>query len=274
MTSNPTMGVSEGVPTGDWLVQGKVLVCMSSADYVTLQSGKKQETGFFLKELGRPLLKLIDAGYDVVFANASGTEPHMDPMSDRSIWFAGLWKELSKERQLIDHMKVENNFSNPRKFSSLTEEDLAEFCGVMLPGGHAPMTDMDKDADLGRILLYFHDLQKPTGLICHAPIALLSTKAAQPDEPWTYFGYRMTCYSDLEEKVNELMWMDKLPYKVESELRKHGAEMVEASPMLPKVTVDRELITAQGPTSADEFGNVFVEKLNRRLVQEHTLQPQ
>ena len=29
------------------------------------QDGKKHETGFFLKELGAPLIKLLEAGYDV-----------------------------------------------------------------------------------------------------------------------------------------------------------------------------------------------------------------
>lgn len=62
--------------------------------------------------------------------------------------------------------------------------------------------------------------------------------------------------------------------QVEEELRKHGAEMVEASPMMPKVTVDRELVTAQGPTSADEFGNVFVEQLSRQHVTQRNAVPQ
>ena len=30
-----------------------------------LKSGKEEETGFFLKELGGPLIKLLEAGYDV-----------------------------------------------------------------------------------------------------------------------------------------------------------------------------------------------------------------
>lgn len=45
--------------------------------------------------------------------------------------------ELNVERHLIDKMKIENNFSSPRKFSSFTDKDLEEFAGVMLPGGES-----------------------------------------------------------------------------------------------------------------------------------------
>eukprot|EP00897_Mesotaenium_endlicherianum_P009440 jgi/Mesen1/8524/ME000480S07881 len=225
---------NDGGQTNAWLQQGKVLICMSGAKEVELTGGKKQETGFFLKELGGPLLKLLDAGYSV---------------------------------------EAESNFRSPRKFRDITDKDLGEFAGLFLPGGHAPMTDLWKDADLGRILLHFHQRSKPTGLICHAPIALLATREAQPaGEPWAYQGYKVTCYSDMEEKVNELMWWANLPFKVvESELRKHGAQLVEALPMMPKVTEDRELITGQGPTSVGVFGDAFVARLQAELARQQDM---
>lgn len=45
--------------------KGKVLVGMSSADYIRTSDNKEHATGFFLRELGRPLIKLLEAGYDV-----------------------------------------------------------------------------------------------------------------------------------------------------------------------------------------------------------------
>lgn len=263
--ATPDIGISQGVDTGGWLQQGKVLICLSGADHITLQKGKEQETGFFLKELGRPLIKLLENGFDVVFANPTGEAPKMDPMSDSSIWFLKLWSELKKEKAVLHKMEVEKNFNSPRKFSSIKDEELNQFIGVLLPGGHAPMADLWQDVDLGRILLHFHYLNKPTGMICHAPIALLSTKQVEFNKPWAYKGYKLTCYSNEEEKLNEKMWGQNLPYKVETELRKNGGILEEAFPMLPKVTTDRELITAQGPTSADKFGEVFLEALNVEL---------
>ena len=80
--------------------------------------------------------------------------------------------------------------------------------------GHAPMTDLWCDKDLGRLLLHFHQTQKPTASMCHGPVALLATKVAQPDVPWAYSGYKLTCYSNTEEKTNELLFGDKLQFKV------------------------------------------------------------
>jgi hypothetical protein len=45
--------------------KGKILVAMSSADYIRTSDNKEHATGFFLKELGRPLIKLLEAGYNV-----------------------------------------------------------------------------------------------------------------------------------------------------------------------------------------------------------------
>lgn len=236
---------------------------------INLANGKSQETGFFLIELAKPLMKLLKAGYEPTFANPTGQAAHMDPMSDSRIWFMPSLtpgEELERERQLIEQMRVEHNFSNPRKFSDISDAELEQFSGIFLPGGHAPMTDLWSDAELGRILLHFHNRAKPTGMLCHSPIALLSTLQAAKDQPWAYKGYHMTCYSDAEEKLNETMWRSNLQFKAESTLRENGAVMEEALPLMPKVTVDRELVTAQGPTSADKFGDEFVKVLDANIL--------
>ena len=76
------------------------------------------------------------------------------------------------------------------------------------------MTDLWSDKDLGRILLHFHKTQKPTASMCHGVVGLLSTKVADPDTPWCYKGYEMTCYSNTEEKTNEALFGDNLQFKV------------------------------------------------------------
>jgi putative intracellular protease/amidase len=69
----------------------------------------------------------------------------------------------NKDNKLVETMKNENNLASPRPFSSISDNELASFVGVFIPGGHAPMTDLGDNADLGRILLHFHNSQKPTG---------------------------------------------------------------------------------------------------------------
>ncbi len=65
----------------------RVLVITSSANELQLQSGKKIPTGFFLSEVIVPVEKMRAAGFEIHYANPSGTEPSMDPFSDSRAWF-------------------------------------------------------------------------------------------------------------------------------------------------------------------------------------------
>jgi putative intracellular protease/amidase len=53
--------------------------------------------------------------------------------------------------------------------------------------------------------------------------------------------------------------------QAEDALRNSGAIMKEALPMMPNVVEDRELITGQGPTSADRLGEALVAALDKSL---------
>ena len=120
---------------------------------------------------------------------------------------------------------------------------------------------MLKDKDLGRILRHFHAADKPTALICHGPIALLS---ARDGEDWPYQGYRVTVFSNVEEKIGEDdgAFGGKLKIYPENALSDAGARVInQEKPWQVSVIQDRELITAQNPMSGHKFADVFVENL-------------
>ncbi|KAJ3035777.1 hypothetical protein HDV00_003402 [Rhizophlyctis rosea] len=275
------------MPVSTVNTKGKVLIILSGSDHLELCSGKDQPTGFFLCELAKPLFKLLEEGYEPVtftahlsknpsphkpfhpfhrnkFANPTGSRPAKDPLSDSLVFFLGSTKERNRENTLINSMSVESNLANPLKFSSITDADLQFYRGVFVPGGHAPMEDLYDDKELGRILLHFHNRNKTTGAICHGPVALLSTRTVvQPGGEFPYKGYNLSAYSNTEETMNEVMFGSKLKFKLCDELMKEGATICDTFPMGSKVTVDRELVTGQGPTSAGAFGDAFVEHLNK-----------
>lgn len=123
------------------------------------------------------------------------------------------------------------------------------------------MEDLGADKDVARILKHFHEHQKPTAVICHGPIALLSARTGVPGEDFIYKGYKVACYSNIEEKSNELLWGGKLR-KCEDALREAGLEVQTAAlPLTGKVVVDREVVSGENPTSADGLGKKFVEML-------------
>ncbi|KAI9928825.1 hypothetical protein ASPWEDRAFT_103451 [Aspergillus wentii DTO 134E9] len=247
----------------------KVLVILSDANSFPIHktsgpdAGKTvdQPSGFFLMELAKPVRKLLEAGHEITFASPQGKEPTPDPNSESLLAFAGCFYERNRENELLDRLKRENGFDHPRRFDSISDEELATFAGVFIPGGHAPLKDLGDDPELGRILRYFHQENKPTAAICHGPYALLSTKAAG-DGSFVYNGYRITSWSDLEEKAMETMMGGEIE-KVESALRNEGAVMVEgAGEKIGNTTLHRELVTGANPMAANALGDRFLRMIS------------
>jgi len=242
----------------------KVLIIMSDADSFPLhKEGKtiQQPSGYFLMELAKPLQKLLDQGYEVTFASPEGKEPTPDPLSTSLLAFAGNFYERARETELIERMKKENGFSRPKKFSEISDEELKNYDGVFIPGGHAPLADLGDNPELGRILRHFHAEHKPTAALCHGPYAFLSTKYAG-DKDFVYKGYKITSWSDAEEKFMETVVLRGEVTKVESSLREEGAEMVEGvSTAVGYITVDREVVSGANPMAANAQGDKFIEML-------------
>jgi putative intracellular protease/amidase len=246
----------------------KVLIILSDAHSISLKKTRgsnagqtiEQPSGFFLQELAKPLQKLLDAGHHVTFASPKGHKPTADPNSESLLAYAGNFYERRREKELIAQMKLTNGFDHPRPFSSFSEDELATFAGVFIPGGHAPLTDLGDDPDLGRILRYFNAENKPTAAICHGPYALLSTKAGGGE--FVYKGYKITCFSDAEEKVMEKLLGGEIE-KVESALKDQGAIMVEGAPeKIGGTTLHRELVTGGNPLAANALGDRFLRMIS------------
>ena len=126
------------------------------------------------------------------------------------------------------------------------------------------MEDLYKDKELGRILKHFHDKKKPTALICHAPIALLS---AGEGDAWPYKGYRLTVFSNVEEKIGEdaNTFGGKMIFYPEDALSKAGGDINNnEKPWQVNVVTDRELITGQNPMSGHAFTEVFITSLKEK----------
>ncbi|KAJ5467297.1 ThiJ/PfpI [Penicillium sp. IBT 31633x] len=247
----------------------KVLIILSDAHSFPLRkttgtdAGKvvDQPSGFFLHELAKPLHKILAAGHEVTFASPKGLPPAPDPNSESLLAFASNFYERQQENQLIERMKRENGFNTPRPFHTISDDELTSFAAVFIPGGHAPLRDLGADADLGRILRYFHEENKPTAVICHGPYALLSTKLAG-DGSFVYEGYNITSWSDAEEKMMEKLWGGEVE-KVESALRNEGAVMVEGvAEKAGGTTLHRELVSGGNPLAANSLGDRFVRMIS------------
>jgi putative intracellular protease/amidase len=252
----------------------RVLVVFSSETKITVvkdrATGETSEhpTGFFLSELMVPLRRLIAAGYTPSFASPKGGVAVMDKVSDGAFWFGGNEREYRAVRAECEGLGLcGTGLEGTRQLVTLAEvreRGLDEYAAILVPGGHAPMEDLLKDADLGAILREFHAAGKPTALICHAPVALLSARDANG---WVYSGYRMTAFSTKEEKQEEPGEDNVLggfvkQYPDEALDAAGGRVVVRARKWQSNVVVDRELITGQNPFSDHEFADALLKSLS------------
>jgi putative intracellular protease/amidase len=255
----------------------KVLVVMSGAHLLELKDNKVYATGYYLNELATPLRALIKAGYTPVFASPNGDAPTMDASSNKAMFFGSDDVKRMETLRFVDGM---SGLRHPMKLSQIADH-ADDYAGVFVPGGHAPMVDLVKDKDLGKILLSFHNTNRPTGLICHGPMALLSTlpqsepfnkalnagnTGALPSlaHGWPYAGYKIAVFSKSEEKQIEAPQLEGIaPYYNDEALASAGATIQNAADWTPNAVVDRELITGQQPFSDQAFADAFLAMLGK-----------
>jgi putative intracellular protease/amidase len=259
--------------------KGEVLVILSSANQLQLRDGKTYHTGFYLDELAIPLRKMIAAGYTPVFANPDGKPATFDPVSNDKIFFGGDDKARADAVKLVESLPA---FQHPKTLTAVLKEGTAQYVGIFIPGGHAPMQDLSHDKTLGQILVTFHQSNRPTGLICHGPTALLSaipdttdfhkamvngdtTLAGKLASGWPYAGYRVTVFSTAEEQAIEgegHQLGGHVQFYAADALAQAGAHVDRVGLWGVNVIEDREVVSGQQPFSSDALGDAFVAKLN------------
>lgn len=260
------------------MAKKKVLVIASNATRIETVGGGSGPTGNYLNETVVPITALIDAGYEVVLATPNGSKPHMDEASDAAAHFGGDEAAYKAARAFWIDSPIMNNVHT---LASVIKEGLEQLAGVFVPGGQAPVVDLMQDSDAGKILHHFHEQSKPTALLCHGPITLISAlphskefraaliagdeaKARASSKDWIYAGYDMTIFTGSEEKwvENEILHAKMfftMPYALETA----GGNVISGKvDFAPHVIVDRELITGQNPRSDHLIAAALIKALN------------
>jgi putative intracellular protease/amidase len=259
--------------------KGKVLIVGSSSRSFELKSGKKEPTGYYLNELVVPARAIIDSGYQAVLATPEGTVPVVEEFSVNADYFGGSEVAL---QMAVEFVATSPWLQAPQSISTAIAEGLDEYVGVFLPGGHPPMIDLMQDPDLGTVLGHFHAASKPTALLCHGPIALTAAmplakefrqalvagdldSAETSAAGWLYKGYRMTVFSNEEEKWAEqnILNGEQVLFYPADALTAAGGDVQSEGVFECNVVQDRELITGQNPFSDRTFAELFVGALER-----------
>jgi putative intracellular protease/amidase len=245
--------------------KGKVLVLVSSGHGLPLKDGKVYAgAGYYLNELTVPVRALMKEGYEITFSNPKGNTPQLDVNSAVAQFFGG------DEARLQDYLKFRDSLTglkNPTRIVDVIASGLDQYDAVFVPGGHGPMIDLLDDPDAGTVMRHFHQTSKPTAVLCHGPISLLSALpnskevvgalaagdaagARAKAQGWIYSGYKMTIFSTAEEQQREPLEIGgKVLFYPDFALRTAGGDVSVVAPWQSYVLQDRELISGQNPFS-------------------------
>jgi putative intracellular protease/amidase len=262
--------------------KGKILVLVSSGHGLPLKDGGcYKAAGYYLNELTVPVRALMKEGYEITFATPKGNAPQVDVHSEVADFFGG------DAAKLQDYMIFRDSLTGlrePTRISDVIASGLDQYDAVFVPGGHGPMEDLLDDPDAGIVMRHFHETSKPTAVLCHGPISLLSASpnskeivaalaagdvagARAKAQGWIYAGYKMTIFSTAEEQQREPLEIGgKVLFYPDFALSTAGGDVSVLAPWKSYVIQDRELISGQNPFSDQALLNLLLPALDRRKV--------
>ncbi len=192
-----------------------------------------EKTGFWIEEFATPYYVLADARAEISIASPKGGQPPVDPKSELKEAQTPSTERFYKDKELID--KVANSF----KLSDVNQND---YDGVFYPGGHGPLWDLATDKTSIKLIEEFYDHEKPIAFVCHAPAALVNTKAKN-GEPLIK-GKHVTSFSNTEEEAVQLTKV--VPFMLEDELKKKA--LITVRLMIGHLMQNKMAYSLQGKT--------------------------
>ncbi len=151
---------------------------------------------------------------------------------------------------------------------SVSELNVGDFDGIIVAGGQAPMFTHEGERELQRKFVQFFEAGKIAAALCHG-LALLRYTRLSNGEPLVK-GKTVTGFANVEEDfADEAVWAmnllsrDKhvMPWRIEDELRRLGANYVQAGRWRGFAVRDGNLITGQQNFSGAETAELVAATL-------------
>ena len=212
--------------------------------------------GFWAAELTHPYHAFTRVRYDVTIASPDGGRVEVDTLSDprdASRWSAD---DLISMGFLSTPELAARLDDTPR----LADLDLDRFDAIVVCGGLAPMFQFRENEDLRRAIAAFYEAQKPTAVLCHGVSALIDVRLS--DGSYLVEGRTVTGFANVEEDYSDRSVGRKvMPYRIEDELRKRGANYVQAGLFKAFAVRDGRLITGQQQYSGAKVAEMVIAAL-------------
>jgi len=221
-----------------------ILVIATDEGQMEMANGKVFSTGNHPIEMLVPMLHFRDAGFTFDIATTSGGPVVLE------MWAYPQMDENVKQM----HDAVRESMEKPKKIQDIV--DLDAYAAIFIPGGHGCMINLPKNVALGKLLNIAHKRALPTVTLCHGPSVYLATVLAGTGETeCPYKGYNSMVFTDATDaftpKIGYLP--GPMPWHVQAEIEALGVIVVNKKET-GAATSDRELITGDSPTAANNLG--------------------
>ncbi|ERL56493.1 DJ-1/PfpI family protein [Psychrobacter aquaticus] len=246
----------------------KILMVCTEEQYMTMENGKKFDTGNHPVEMMLPLLHFKKAGFDVDVFTPTGKSVQVEqwamPEEDDDV------KQIYAEYQL----KLEN----PKSITDFVKNDMADsddYAAIFVPGGHGAMLGLPEDKSLGKLLRWGYDNDLFVLAICHGPAALLAAnlgdfdttnKDAKSERDFIFKGYKMVAFPTVMDKqMPKIGYLPgTMPWYFGDKLEELGVT-IDNKLASGQTHQDRKLISGDGPLAANEFGKLSANELLKAL---------
>jgi putative intracellular protease/amidase len=220
--------------------------------------------GFWWSELSHPYFAFTEQGYEVEIFSPDGGKCAADAMSDPR----DPTKYSSTDLISMGFISTPELAAKVEATGKISDLKVADFDAIVVAGGQAPMFTFDKAATLQKKFVEFYESGKVTAALCHGT-AILKFATLSNGEPLAK-GKTVTGFANVEEDFADnavwslnLLSRDKhvVPWRIEDELKKLGANYIQAGLWRGFAVRDGNLITGQQNFSGMETATKIIEAL-------------
>ena len=212
--------------------------------------------GFWGAELAHPYFELTQRGVAVTIASPDGGKVEMDSLSDprdESKWSAD-------DLITMGFVNTPDLIALLEDTPKLADLELDDYDAIMVAGGQAPMFSFRGSQPVHGALRRFYEAEKPVCVYCHGTAALVDLKLS--DGSYLVEGMTVTGFANVEEDFSDaFVGQQVMPFRVEDELKRRGANYVQGGLFKAFAVRDGRLITGQQQYSARKVAEMLIEAL-------------
>lgn len=222
--------------------------------------------GFWWSELTHPYYVLSEAGYELEIYSPRGGACEADGMSDPRDPSGYSASDLIS----LGFLSTPRLLELVQKTRPVSELDVRRFDAILVAGGQAPMFTFENEHELQNKFVAFYEAGKLAVALCHGT-AILRYARLSNGQPLVK-GKTVTGFANVEEDfADNAVWDGKLlsrdkrvmPWRIEDELKKLGANYVQAGLWRGFAIRDGNLITGQQNFSGEETARLLLDVLGR-----------